>query len=81
MRVGDDGILPPFGASIMANAVCENGPKCIPVDSAPGSFSLSEPEKPGLRCLKKSNEPVREFRYAMQINRPGYFKHMETIIQ
>jgi hypothetical protein len=41
MRAGDDGIPQPFGASIMANAVCENGPKRILVDSAARSFSLS----------------------------------------
>jgi hypothetical protein len=41
MRAGDGGSLESLGASIMANAVCENGPKCILVDSALRSFSLS----------------------------------------
>ncbi|MBC8729916.1 hypothetical protein [Paraburkholderia sp. UCT2] len=78
MRAGDDGIHKPIGASIMANAVCQNGSKCIPVDSGPRSFSLSSVAQPALRRLKQSNEREREFCHAMQIARGDYFKLIET---
>ncbi|MGF6697419.1 hypothetical protein OKW38_002031 [Paraburkholderia sp. MM5496-R1] len=78
MRAGDDGIHGPIGASIMANAVCQNGSKCIPVDSGPRSFSLSSVAHLALRRLKQSNEREREFCHAMQIARDVYFKLIET---
>jgi hypothetical protein len=77
MRAGDHGIQRPIGASIMANAVCQNGSKCIPVDSGPRSFSLSSVEQPAMRRLKQLNRREREFCYAMQISRADYFKRIE----
>ncbi|MGF6737860.1 hypothetical protein [Paraburkholderia atlantica] len=61
----------------MANAVCQNGSKCIPVDSGPRSFSLSSGQQPAMRRLKRLNERAREFRYAMQMSHADYFKLIE----
>ncbi|MGF6676296.1 hypothetical protein [Paraburkholderia tuberum] len=58
--------------------LCQNGSKCIPVDSGPRSFSLSSEAQPALRRLKQSNEREREFCHAMQIARGDYFKLIET---
>ncbi len=65
----------------MANAVCENGRKCILVDSGLRSFSPNRAAAPPTRRLKQSNERAREFSYAMQINWLGYFKRNETKFQ
>ncbi|QXE07187.1 hypothetical protein BJG93_35175 [Paraburkholderia sprentiae WSM5005] len=80
MRASDDGIQRTIGASIMANAVCQNGRKCIPVDSGLRSFSLSGGQQAGLRRLKHSNERARECRYAMQINWRVYSCRLENEI-
>lgn len=77
MRAGDDGIHGPIGASIMANAVCQNGSKSIPVDSGLRSFSLTGAEQPVLSRLKQSNQREREFCYAIRINRLDYFNLIE----
>ncbi len=77
MRAGDDGIHGPIGASIMANAVCQNGSKCIPVDSGLRSFSLTGAQQPTLSRLKQSNQRECEFCYAIRINRVDYFYHIE----
>ncbi|NUY02153.1 hypothetical protein [Paraburkholderia youngii] len=72
MRAGDDSIHGPIGASIMANAVCQNGSKCILVDSGARSFSLSGAKQAVMRRLKRSNQRAREFCYAMQIGCADY---------
>ncbi|WP_157874656.1 hypothetical protein [Paraburkholderia atlantica] len=57
--------------------LCQNGSKCISVDSGPRSFSPSSGQQPAMRRLKRLNERAREFRYAMQMSRADYFKPIE----
>jgi hypothetical protein len=60
MRVGVNGIQGPLGTSIMANAVCLNGQKHIPVDSGSRSFSLARRGCSGIQWSETGQSALLE---------------------